>query len=297
MGNKLTVESIDLKGKNVIVTGGNAGIGQVTSRELAKMGAKVIIACRDQTRAEASIKKMREEAPTFDLDVEYLNLDLTSFDSIRQFAAEFNKRDLPLHVLINNAGIMMLEQREVTKDGLEKQMGTNHFGHFLLTNLLLEPLKRANGARVVTVSSLAHDKFSHMDWNDLQLERGYTPTKAYGNSKLANVMFARGLQKRSTEHGWNIQSYSVHPGVIITDLYNNMSGIKGAVVRSVRPFARDVETGAKTTLYCAVAPEASENLGGYFADCKPHSMNSVAQDDEKVEFLWQKSEELVGLAK
>ncbi|PRP82739.1 retinol dehydrogenase 11-like [Planoprotostelium fungivorum] len=287
MGANLSYEANDLSGKNVIVTGGNAGIGLVTARELAKLGASVTIACRDPTRAQNAV----EELSKVGANVQTLPLDLASFESVQTFAKSYGEKHDALHILVLNAGIMALPERKTTKDGLEMQMGTNHFGHFLLTGLLMDRLKAAQGARVVTVASSAHQMAS-LDLDDLQSEKNYSKWKAYGNSKLANVLFAKELQKRSDANGWKIDAFSVHPGVIGTDLWNHNSGVQGAFLRFGRKFMRDTEEGAKTSLYCAVDRDAEKNKGGYFSDCAPKSGTSATRDDELAAGLWEKSEDI-----
>eukprot|EP01118_Nematostelium_gracile_P010321 TRINITY_DN3541_c0_g1_i2.p1 TRINITY_DN3541_c0_g1~~TRINITY_DN3541_c0_g1_i2.p1 ORF type:complete len:217 (-),score=54.58 TRINITY_DN3541_c0_g1_i2:607-1257(-) len=185
----------DLKEKIAIVTGGNAGIGYFTSLELARDGARVFIAGRDETRCNQAIEKIKAAIP--DAKVEFLLLDLNSLQSVRDCVENFKSKDLPLHLLVNNAGIMALPNREVSADGFEKQMAVNHLGHFLLTNLLLDVIKDSAPARIINVSSRAH-RSANLNLDDINLEKRYSPWTAYGNTKLASNIFFGIISKTSS---------------------------------------------------------------------------------------------------
>ena len=201
-----------LDGKVAIVTGSNTGIGRETALDLAKRGARVIVACRDQTKGKAAVSYIKEASGSENVVLK--KLDLASLASIRTFSSEVLDEEDRIDILINNAGVMFTDYCH-TEDGFEMQFGTNHLGHFLLTNLLLDKIKDSAPSRIVTVSSLGH-VWGSLDFNDMMWSKNYHPQKSYFRSKLANVMFARELGKRL--EGTGVTSYSVHPGAINTEL-------------------------------------------------------------------------------
>jgi NAD(P)-dependent dehydrogenase (short-subunit alcohol dehydrogenase family) len=201
-------------GKTIVVTGATGGLGFEMALALAKAGADVILTGRDDGKGQSAIEKIGRQVTG--AKVNYERLDLASLASIADFAQRMGARR-SLDLLINNAGVMALPRRQVTADGFEMQLGTNHLGHFALTARLMPLLRRADGSRVVSVSSLAH-RTGLIDFNDLQGERLYSPWKAYGQSKLACLMFALELQRRSEAAGWNVISNAAHPGFDRTNL-------------------------------------------------------------------------------
>ena len=207
-----------LDGKTVVITGGNTGIGLETAVDLAKRNARVILGCRSVERGERAAVEVRKRSGND--NVVFVQLDLASLDSVRKFAAKILEDEPRVDILINNAGIMALPERALTQDGFEMQFGVNHLGHFLLTNLLLVRIKEAPSARIVNVSSLAH-KRGDMDFDNLNSERSYAPWKAYGTSKLANILFTRSLAKRL--QGTNVTTNSLHPGAIMTELARHLT--------------------------------------------------------------------------
>jgi len=293
----------DLRGREAIVTGGASGIGVETVRALAAAGARVVLATRDQTKGEEAADRLRRE--TGREAIEFSALDLASLDSVRAFVERFLALSRPLHLLINNAGIMA-SPLSYTAGGFESQLGTNHFGHFALTTGLLPALRAAGAARVVSLSSLGHRR-SDVHFEDLNFERRpYDPWLAYGQSKTANVLLAVGLTARYASEG--ICSNAVHPGGILTGLQKHvpreeqirLGWIDEAGVP--HPRLKNVEQGAATSIWAAVAPEL-EGVGGfYLEDCaiaKPWSkdrpMSGVmpyALDADRAERLWAVSEEL-----
>jgi len=289
------VKDVDLHGKNIIVTGSNTGIGLETARVLAKQGAHVIMACRDVNKASTAASGFIEQAPG---GVEVLELDLSSLASVRKFVEEFNAQNIPLHVLINNAGVMACPYMK-TKDGFENQLGTNHLGHFLLTTLLIPRLKEGAPSRVINVSSLAH-KYSGIKFDDLQSEKSYDQWKVYGQSKSANILFAIELTKRYSNEG--IYANALHPGVIIsTDLLRHQSATKipGFYTLS-KPlewigWLKTIPQGAATQVYVATAPELEGVGGRYFSDCNFATPRPHATNEEDAARLWEVSKELVGL--
>lgn len=245
---KWTTDRIgDLQGKNVVITGGNSGIGYYTALELGRAGANVIIACRNTVRGEAARAELHKQAPSLSLKVELL--DLTDLISVRMFADRYLGSNKPLDILINNAGIMALPERELTSDGFEAQFGTNHLGHFALTGLLLAALKRSDAPRVVTVSSgVANMKMAKLDLGNLQSEMSYEPMETYAQSKLANLAFMLELGRR---YDW-LTSVAAHPGATKTNLQKykfkcltkliGQHGAKGALP-TIRAAADLVKTG------------------------------------------------------
>ncbi|XP_078594313.1 uncharacterized protein LOC144872078 [Branchiostoma floridae x Branchiostoma japonicum] len=286
-----------LDGKTVVITGANTGIGKETARDIAKRGARVILACRDLTKAEAAAAEIRQDTGNGNVVTE--KMDLASLKSVREFALKVNTRESRLDILINNAGIMACPQWK-TEDGFEMQFGTNHLGHFLLTNLLMDKLKKSAPSRVVNVSSGAHEQGT-INFDDINLEKTYTPWGAYGQSKLANVLFTKELDRKLKGSG--VTTYSLHPGVINTELSRNMDAAFGwgftllspVLSAAVRLFGKSVQQGAQTTIHCAVEEGLEGFSGQYFADCAPKEPSKKAQDDDTARGLWEISEQMVGL--
>jgi len=210
-----------LDGKMVIITGANTGIGKATAIDLAERNARVILACRSQEKGKKAEADVRRESGNN--DVHFRQLDLSSFTSIRKFAKEVLEEESRVDILINNAGVMMCPYTK-TKDGFEMQFGTNHLGHFLLTNLLLDKIKQAPEGRIVNVSSVAQAQSGPLDLDTINLEDGYGSIKAYCNSKLANVLFTKSLAKRL--RGTNIIANCLHPGGIATELQRHTLSVR-----------------------------------------------------------------------
>lgn len=279
-----------------IVTGANSGIGYVAARELARRGHDVVLACRDAAKGEAALVRLRSEvggAGAAD-GARLGELDLASLDSVRGFASTIDGVDL----LVNNAGVMAPPKRATTTDGFELQLGTNHLGHFALTGLLLEQLREG---RVVTVSSNAH-KTGKMRWDDLQWERGYSAWAAYGQSKLANLLFALGLARRATEAGWALRSTAAHPGYSATNLQSTGGRLQDAVMKVLNVVvAQSDEMGAEPTLMAALDDLPSGSYvgpggpGEFRGSPKLVSPTQRAASVEDADRLWAVSEELTGV--
>uniref|UniRef100_A0A3Q3MS71 Si:dkey-23o4.6 n=1 Tax=Mastacembelus armatus TaxID=205130 RepID=A0A3Q3MS71_9TELE len=286
--------SARLDGKTVLITGANTGIGKETSRELARRGARVVMACRDLTRAERAAEEIRRS--TGNGNVVIRHLDLASIYSVRQFAKDFMDSEDRLDVLINNAGVMMCP-RWLTEDGFETQLAVNHLGHFLLTNLLLPKLKSSAPSRVVTVSSMAH-RGGRIDFDDLFFSRKpYSSLESYQQSKLANVLFSRELARRL--RGSGVSSFCLHPGVIWTELGRHVHG-RFPLMRVLMSvpyllFLKTPSQGCQTSVYCAVTPGLDSQSGRYFSDCAEKEPAAEGQDDVVARKLWEESARLVGL--
>jgi len=291
-----------LDGKTVVITGCNTGIGKITAKDLFQRGARVIMACRNMDKAKEAKEDITKE--TRDLqnlgEIDVVELDLTSFASIRQCANQINNQENQVNILINNAGVMMCPMSR-TKDGLEMQIGTNHFGHFLFTMLLLPKIIASVPARIINVSSLAH-KNGKMDFSDLNWEkRSYSSIAAYGQSKLANVLFTRELTKRLKDANIEgVHTYSLHPGVVKTELGRHMDDTLFKGAQTLFRFfwgwaAKSPTQGAQTTIHCAVSDEAGRETGLYYAECKLAAISSDAKKDADAERLWNESWKMVNL--
>lgn len=275
------------QGRVALITGANTGIGLVAARELARAGARVFIACRSQAKADEAIAIIaRETGQT----VENIPLDLADFASVRQAAAAFLARDLPLHLLINNAGLA--GQRGLTRDGFELTFGTNHLGHFLFTGLLWPRLKQSAPARIVTVASRAHARVPGIDFEaQRSATRTVTGVPEYGVSKLANVLFSAELARKV--QGSGVTTYALHPGVVATDVWRHVPGFARGLIKL---FMISPEEGALTTLHCATSAEAARESGLYYDKSRVKQPSQVGQDAALARELWSKSEAWTGLA-
>lgn len=269
---------------NVLITGANTGIGLVTARTLAARGARVFIACRNLALAQTAVDKVYEQTGH---TLEVLALDLADLDSVRTCAQRFAALQIPLHVLINNAGIA--GARAITRSGFELAFGVNHVGHFALTLALLPQLRAAGRARVVTVASKAHYDASGIDWEAVRkTTRTLTGLREYAVSKLANVLFSAELARRQCSTG--ITAYALHPGVVASDVWRRVpQPVRWYMTRRML----SVEEGAQTTLYCATAPELAEESGFYYDAQQRKLPSAQAQDAELAAELWRRSEEWV----
>lgn len=277
--------------KNCLITGATNGIGKVTALAMAKAGMRVFIVARNRSKAEAVRSEIVNAANN--PQVELLIGNLESLADVRRIAHEFLSRNIPLHLLINNAGVVN-NNRQLTADGYEGMFGVNHLAPFLLTQLLLPALKAGAPARIVNVASDAHRFVQGLDFDDLQSERGKFPAmKKYGASKLCNIYFTRELAKRLEGSGITVNA--VHPGWVATGL-GGQNGLLGKVLTAAqKPFARTPEKGAESSIYAATSPELTGVSGKYYFNCKEHRPSRAACDDVAAKKLWDISEKLCGI--
>ncbi|XP_050440386.1 retinol dehydrogenase 12-like [Adelges cooleyi] len=287
-----------LDGKIAIVTGSNTGIGKITAKEFYKIGAKVIMACRDTKKAEQAVTDIVANVKGENLGqlvVEELNL--SSFASIKRCAKNILEKESKIHLLVNNAGIMMCPKSK-TEDGFETQFGVNHLGHFLFTSLLLPRIRSSAPARIINVSSRAHLRGT-INFEDINFDKSYSAMNAYSQSKLANVLFSNELASRLKDTGVNV--YSLHPGIVETELGRTVDdvyfpGTKFLVKLFLYPFIKTPDQGAQTTLHCAIDEKAGQETGLYYSDCKVKDTSALAKDTELAKKLWDKSVEMVGIS-
>ncbi|RSD29088.1 oxidoreductase [Mesobacillus subterraneus] len=289
----------NLTGKTVIITGANSGIGFEAARHLAAKGAHVILAVRNMEKGEAALASIKEEINP--ASVELMKLDLADLQSVRSFASAVKEKHSSLQVLINNAGVMIPPYGK-TKDGFELQFGSNHLGHFALTGLLLSLLKSTPGSRVVTLSSIAH-RGASIDFDNLDGSKGYKAMKFYGQSKLANLLFAKELDNRLKQHGINTISVACHPGISNTNLFNLGKAKTPAFIKGLMALlSQPAEKGALPTIHAAtegslkggeyIGPDGRGNRKG-----KP-AIETPAQgvyNEETMKKLWSVSEQLTGV--
>lgn len=291
----------DLAGKTVIVTGANSGIGYYTALELARAGAEVILACRSAAKGEAAAAKVDAQAPD---RARFMALDLADFASVQAFAGAFKETHGKLDILVNNAGVMALPRREVTAQGFERQFGVNFLGHFLLTALLLTTLMDAPAPRVIQLSSIAHRQ-GRMAFDDLQYERAYKPWPAYQQSKLAMLVFAEELQRRSDAGGWGLLSLAAHPGIAETELVANGPGNKSLMAMALNLgklfVTQPGDAGAWPTILAAVdtavKPGAYYGPAGFMEFRGPPTLAKIepkALDKATGARLWEVAEALTG---
>jgi NAD(P)-dependent dehydrogenase (short-subunit alcohol dehydrogenase family) len=300
-----------LAGKRVLITGGNSGIGYHAALKLARKGAQVTLACRDRQRGEAALARLDADSPS--AHTELAILDLASLSSVRDFAEKELAQHRPLHILINNAGVMAPPKRLQTADGFELQFGTNVLGHFALTALLMPALEQAAAVspdrpRVVTIASIAH-KRGQLNFDDLQSTKTYSPMKAYQQSKLADLIFTFELDRRLRAANSRVMSVAAHPGVASTNLFQ--AGDYSLFEKTVRNLAGHAigivlntdSEGALPTLYAATAPGAED--GGYYGPQGFQEMRGEvveraivapqARDTSAATRLWQTCEDLTGI--
>lgn len=289
MGGEKITECEDVKDKIIIITGANTGIGKEVARDLAKREAKVIMACRDLFKCETTRKEIVLE--TKNKYVYCRKCDLASQSSIREFVKTFKKEHKKLDILINNAGVMRCP-KSLTEDGIEMQLGVNHMGHFLLTNLLIDIIKLSAPSKIINVSSVAHTR-GKINIDDLNSVKNYDPGDAYSQSKLANILFTKELSKRLKNY--NVTVNAVHPGLVDTEITRHMpffDSIVGSII--IRPlfwiFIKTPKQGAQTILHAALDPSLNNVTGVYLSNFKITEESEAARDESIAAWLWKTSE-------
>jgi len=273
--------------KIALVTGANSGMGMASARMLARKGYFVLMLVRSEKRGSEAFKMLNEDQPDC---FQLILCDLSDLQSVRRAAASIGETYEKIDVMLNNAGVITT-QRELTKEGLEMQFAVNHVGHFLLTMLLLQKLQK--GSRIIQVASGAH-KWGDIHFEDLSLEKSFRPFKAYGQSKLANVLFAKELSKKLAPYGITVNS--CHPGAVATNMgVNRETGFGRGITKLLKPFFRSPEEGAATAVYLATAPSVEGITGEYFYDGKPGKVSRKARDEELSKKLFQWTEDFTGV--
>jgi NAD(P)-dependent dehydrogenase (short-subunit alcohol dehydrogenase family) len=280
-----------MKAKVCVITGASSGIGKSSAAGLAKLGATVVMVCRNKGRGETARDEIRKLTSVKEENLDLMVADLSSLDSVRSLATSILGNYQGLDVLINNAGLI-LSKRTPTPDGLETTFEVNYLSHFLLTNLLLSLLKASAPSRIINVSSDAHVG-GRIRFDDLQGEGRYRGMKAYSQSKLAQILFTHELSRRLDGTGVTVNS--VHPGVVRTNWGRTGAGVLSVVLKLVGPFARSPEKGADTVVYLASSPEVGSVTGKYFFDRKATRSSKESYDEADSEKLWRVSETLAGL--
>lgn len=313
MAHNLVATVPDLSGKLVVITGANSGLGFGLARRLSAAGADVVMAIRNRAKGEAAIEEIRASVPDAKLSIK--PLDLASLASVAALGEQLNAEGRPIDILINNAGVMTPPERDTTADGFELQFGSNHLGHFALTAHLLPLLRAATGARVVSLSSLAARMNAKIHFDDPQFEKAYQAMSAYGQSKLAVLMFALELDRRSRAAGWGIMSNAAHPGLTKTNLQISgpshgrdkpslMQRLYTTSWRWAPFFWQEIDEGILPALYAAATPQAE---GGAFygprgfyeaagGGVQPAHVVARARNEEDCRRLWELSERLTGVS-
>jgi NAD(P)-dependent dehydrogenase (short-subunit alcohol dehydrogenase family) len=279
-----------MKEKICLITGANSGIGKAAALGLAKLGAVVVMVCRDRARGEKAQAEIKTASNNPSIDL--MLADLSSQTSVRQLAQDFQKKYQKLHVLVNNAGVALMK-RSLTVDGLETTFAVNHLAPFLLTNLLLDMLKASAPSRIVNVSSSAHTR-SRIDFDDLQAEKNFSMFRAYSQSKLANVLFTYELARKLKETRVTVNA--LHPGVVRTNLGRDATGIVRLGFSVIQPFIKTPEQGAATCVYLASSPEVEGVTGKYFVNNKDVSSSKESYNETIARRLWEVSEQLTQVA-
>lgn len=277
---------MNIEGKNIIITGGTSGIGKEAAISLAGKGACIILPSRNMEKGEQV--KNRITGITGNRNVHIMKCDLASFDSIRTFAAEFRERFDILHILINNAGIWELRKKQ-SADGIELNFAVNHLGPFLLTNLLLDELRKGAPSRIINVSSRYH-RWWRFNFNDPESVKFYFSIRSYGRSKLANILFTRHLAEMVKND--RITVNCLHPGLVATDIFRGLPGLFRILAR---PFMVSCRRGARTIVYLATSPDVNDITGEYFYREKKSKPSRAARDSKAAEKLWDLSREYTGI--
>ena len=282
---------MSVAGETIVITGATSGMGEAAALELARQGARMVLIARDKARGDVTMAKLRVANPSANHTIHYA--DLSRIAEMKRVGAEVAAAEPKIDVLINNAGAVYLS-RKVSADGLEMTFAINHLAYFVVTNQLLDRLKATPGARVVSTSSDAH-KAGKVDFDDLQLEKSYASFRAYGTSKLENILFTRELAKRLA--GTGVTANCLHPGFVGTRFgQNNANNIfmKG-LARAIMSFGLKPEDGAKTIIYLAASYDVAKTTGEYFYKCKIEKTTDAAKSDADAKRLWDVSAKIAGM--
>jgi NAD(P)-dependent dehydrogenase (short-subunit alcohol dehydrogenase family) len=278
-----------MRGKTVVITGGTSGIGEVAAKKLAQMGARIVLVARDKSRADATMARLRERAPHVVHSVHYA--DLTRLTEMKRVATEIASQEPRIDVLINNAGALF-GTRRLTEDGLEYTFALNHMAYFVLTEGLRERLAASAPARIVITASAAHQGAT-LNFDDLQSEKGFGARKAYGRSKLCNILFTRELARRL--YGTGVTANCLHPGFVATRFADQSGGLISRLVWVAKFFAISSEEGAETIVHLASSPSVAGATGQYFYKCHPTTPSPPAHDERAALLLWKRSAALAGM--
>ena len=280
----------NIKNKNILITGATSGIGRSTVLALSSMGASVTFIARNKDKAEILLKELNTKSQN---KAAYILADLSSQKEVKSAAKEYLKMNRPLDILINNAGLINLKRRE-TIDGFEETFAVNHLAYFSLTNLLIDKLRESESARIINISSGAHQFVKRMNFDDIQSEKNYKPFKVYSYSKLANILFTRKLSEILKDD--NITVNCLHPGVVATGFASqNDSKFQKFLFKLSKPFMRSSNKGAETSIYLSSSDDVSDVSGKYFYNSKVSKISSGASNEEDTERLWRISMELTEL--
>jgi NAD(P)-dependent dehydrogenase (short-subunit alcohol dehydrogenase family) len=278
-----------MQGKTVVITGGTSGIGEIAAQRLAQMGARIVLIARSKARGRVALARLNERSRGLAHTVHYA--DLTRISEMKRVAAEIASQEPRIDVLINNAGAIFASRR-LTEDGLECTFALNHMAYFVVTDGLRETLLTSAPARIVNTASAAH-KGARLDFDDLQLAKGFGPLKAYGRSKLCNILFTRELARRLK--GTEVTANCLHPGFVATRIGDESDGLISRFAWLAKLIAISPEQGAETIVYLASSPAVAEATGEYFYKRQSIAPSPVAQDDKVATLLWERSADLAGL--
>lgn len=280
----------DVKNKNILITGATSGIGRESALELAKKGANITFIARDKYKAENLLNDINRISKGQN---SFIVADLSSLKDIRLASETYINKNIPLDVLLNNAGLINFKRKE-TIDGFEETFALNHLAYFTLTNLLLDKIKQSSSARIVNVSSAAHQFVKRINFDDLQSEKSYKPFQVYGYTKLANILFT--IKLSSILENEKITVNCLHPGVVKTSFgQNNTSNINKVLSFIAKPFMRTSMKGAETSIYLCSSPDVSNISGQYFYNCKVEKTSKWAQNRKDSDKLWDISSKLTGV--
>ena len=278
-----------MRGKTVVVTGGTSGIGEVAAVALAKMGTRIILVARDKSRGDATLARLRDSAPGIAHSIHFA--DLLRLAEMKRVAAQIADREPRIDMLINNAGALFATRR-LTEDGLERTFALNHMAYFVVTEGLRARLSASSPARIINTASAAHQGAT-LDFDDLQSAKSFGATKAYGRSKLCNILFTRELARRL--QGTGVTANCLHPGFVATRFGDQSGALMSRLVWLAKFFAISPAKGAETIVYLACSPDIAETTGQYFYKSVPTTPSSWAQDDRSALLLWQRSAALSGM--